>query len=74
MAVRKQTIIRLTDDQEHKLDALAQITNQSKNEVIIGLITGEYDRINGNPQMKELLKKMSELADQMKEYQQGKSD
>jgi hypothetical protein len=53
------------------LDELAKITQLGRNEVLTNLIVGEYDRINGNPAVKQLMEQMNQLAVQMKEYAEG---
>lgn len=72
MSNRKQVSFRITEEQGFMLSELARITQQTKTEVVSGLIVGEYDRINGNPMAKQIIEQMNQLAEQMKNLTEGK--
>lgn len=71
---RKQVAFRVTDEQDRMLEELARITQKTRNDVIVDLIVGEYDRINGNPELKKLIEKMNEVSEQVKKYTAGKKE
>lgn len=57
---------RMPVDVVDKLDKICSLTKQKRSEFLIGIINAEYDRINGNPELKSLLSQMSELSEKLK--------
>lgn len=68
---RKQSVVRLTEEQDKMLDELSNLTNQSRNDVITALIIAEYDKINGNPEAKKLFEQFKFMQEQMQLYVAG---
>lgn len=69
---RKQISFRVTEDQNRMVDELARLSNCSRNELLVGLIVGQYDKINGNPEVKKLMEQMKVFADQLKLASEGR--
>lgn len=68
---RKQLMFRVTAEQRKMIEELALLSNQSINDVLIGLVVGEYDKIKGNPAVLELMEQMRNISEQMKAYSKG---
>lgn len=71
MGARKQVGFRLSPETDKMLDELAEIAQQSRNDVIVGLITTEYDRVHGNPQMMKIIELFGAVKEQLKEMTEG---
>lgn len=50
-----------------QLDELCSMTGVKRSEFFVNAITAEYDKINGNPQLKKMLEQFREIADTMKQ-------
>ena len=44
-----------------QLDEMCRFSNAKRSELLINLITVEYDKLQGNPKFKEIIQKMAEL-------------
>lgn len=50
-----------------QLDEICRMMGIKRSEFLITAITSEYDRLQGNPKMKEMLEQMKQIADVMKQ-------
>lgn len=50
-----------------QLDEICRMMGIKRSEFLITAITSEYDKLQGNPKMKELLDQMKKIADTMKQ-------
>lgn len=68
MAVEKDTkgiMTRLSLDVISMLDELCMVSGLKRSEIVANLISAEYDRIHGNPKMKEIVEQMRILTETM---------
>lgn len=56
---------RLSPEVNDHLDFLCTVTGMTRTALITGMIEGEYDRYQGNPELQKVLNKMMELRSQM---------
>lgn len=52
-----------------KLDEMCRTMGIKRSEFLINAITTEYDKMQGNPQLKKMLEQMREIAETMKQIQ-----
>lgn len=52
-----------------QLDELCKLTDSKRSEIVINLIIAEYDRVQGNSKMKEIMQQMVELEQALKGIQ-----
>lgn len=69
----KATGFRFSEEVLSKLDSLCEMTGQTRAALLSSLIVSEYDKLNGNPELKQLLSKMRSMEQQLKSMV-GKSD
>ena len=50
-----------------QLDEICRMMGIKRSEFLITAITSEYDKLQGNPKMKEMLEQMKQIADTMKQ-------
>jgi hypothetical protein len=50
-----------------QLDELCRMMGIKRSEFLISAITSEYDKMQGNPKMKEMLEQFKQIADTMKQ-------
>lgn len=50
-----------------QLDEICRMMGIKRSEFLITAITSEYDKLQGNPRMKEMLEQMRQIADTMKQ-------
>lgn len=50
-----------------QLDEFCRMMGIKRSEFLITAITSEYDKLQGNPKMKEMLDQMKKIADTMKQ-------
>lgn len=50
-----------------QLDEICRMMGIKRSEFLITAITSEYDKLQGNPKMKEILDQMKKIADTMKQ-------
>lgn len=50
-----------------QLDEICRMLDIKRSEFLISAITSEYDKMNGNSQMKKMLEQMKQIADTMKQ-------
>lgn len=62
---RKQANIRLGQTELDMLDTLRAFTKQTRSAFVRALIWAEWDRVEGNPQLKEAAARLIELRDEL---------
>ena len=70
MANKKDTLaitFRAPSDVIRQLDELCNMMGIKRSEFIITAITSEYDKLNGNPQMKQMMEQLRQIADTVKQ-------
>lgn len=70
MASKKDTVqitFRAPTEVIRQLDELCAMSGMKRSEFFINAICSEYDKINGNPQVKKMLDQMREIAEIMKQ-------
>lgn len=70
MASKKDTVqvtFRAPASVVAQLDEICRMSGMKRSEFIVSAVTSEYDKINGNPQMKKMLEQMRQIADVMKQ-------
>jgi hypothetical protein len=50
-----------------QLDELCAMSGMKRSEFIANAIVSQYDKINGNPQLKKMLEQMKEIVETMKQ-------
>jgi hypothetical protein len=66
MADLVQVNIRMTEAQKKELDSIIALSGgQGQSEVVNNIIHAEFDRINGNPEVRAVLEKLSELQEML---------
>lgn len=68
MAGEKDTkgiMMRLNLDVISMLDELCMVSGLKRSEIVTNLVIAEYDRIHGNPKMKEIIEQMRILTETM---------
>lgn len=60
--------LRISQDDAKKLSELCRFAGVSRSAFLRGVINKEYDAINGNPKMKELLDNLSKMSDEMSAF------
>lgn len=73
MIKRKQISFRTTEEIDSKLSEIETVMGMTRQDVINGLIVGEYDRIKGNPQLMVMLEQMNVLKAQIDSFGKGGS-
>lgn len=70
MANKKETMqitFRAPTDIVNQLDELCRMSGVKRSEFIIACITSEYDKMNGNPKLKEIMEQFRAISEQMKQ-------
>lgn len=62
--------VRFRDTQLEKLDALAQLSGSTRSEVLQEIVEAQYDKINGNPQLKQAMQKLRDIQEQVRGLQE----
>lgn len=57
-----------------KMDDLCRLAGCRRVELVEGLIAAEYDRVNGNPQLKAILQQLRTVADSIRQMSGIDSD
>lgn len=57
-----------------QLDELCRLMGIKRSEFLISAITSEYDKMQGNPKMKEMLEQFKHISDTMKQLTGQLSD
>lgn len=65
----KALTVRLTQADYEKLTYLSNLTGISKNELVIGYVRADYDKVQGNPQLQSILDKLKELNISLQNFQ-----
>lgn len=55
--------LRLSREEVDQLDAICQLAGCTRVQLVGSLVSAEYDRLNGNPQLKALLEQLKTVAD-----------
>lgn len=66
MASKKDTqaiTFRAPTDVIRQLDELCNLMGIKRSEFIVTAITSEYDKLHGNPQMKQMMEQLRQIAD-----------
>lgn len=66
--------VRLSSSVIDQLDELCKVSASRRSEIISNLIIAEYDRLQGNPKMKEIMQQMVELEQALKGLQVSGDD
>lgn len=70
MANKKDTqaiTFRAPTEVVEQLDELCRMACIKRSEFIIGCITSEHDKMNGNPKLKEIMEQFRAISEQMKQ-------
>lgn len=70
MANKKDTqaiTFRAPTEVVEQLDELCRMAGIKRSEFIIGCITSEHDKMNGNPKLKEIMEQFRVISEQMKQ-------
>lgn len=70
MASRKDTqaiTFRAPTDAIRQLDELCNLMGIKRSEFIVTAITSEYDKLHDNPQMKQMMEQLRQIADIVKQ-------
>lgn len=70
MAQKKNTIpvtFRCDVDVVEKLDEICKLSGIKRGDFLINSILAEYDRLQGNPQMRKMLEQLREISETMKQ-------
>ena len=70
MANKKDTqaiTFRAPTEVVEQLDELCRMAGIKRSEFIIGCITCEHDKMNGNPKLKEIMEQFRAISEQMKQ-------
>lgn len=70
MANKKDTqaiTFRAPTEVVEQLDELCRMAGIKRSEFIIGCITSEHDKMNGNPKLKEIMEQFRAICEQMKQ-------
>lgn len=55
----------------HQLDELCMVTDQSRGQFLTECITTQYDQLQGNPKLLELLEQFKALKGTMEQFAKG---
>ncbi len=66
-----QTNFRLEDSVIARMDEICQLSGCTRVELVESLINAEYDRLNGNPQLRLLLEQLRGVAETLREVSPG---
>jgi len=64
----KLVSFRFEYEEIEMLDELSKLYKKSKSLILRQLVRGEYDKVQGNPQLKMMIEKLQEIEGQMKEF------
>lgn len=70
MANKKETVgitFRCPIDVEKQLNEICAVSGIKRSQFIIGCITSEYDKLQGNPKLKEMLEQFKTISNTMRE-------
>lgn len=70
MANKKDTqaiTFRAPTEVVEQLDELCRMAGIKRSEFIIGCITSEHDKMNGNPKLKEIMEQFRAISEKMKQ-------
>lgn len=70
MAIKKDTkqiTFRAPAEVVRQLDEMCSMTGMKRSDFFINAVTSEYDKMQGNPQLKQMLEQMRNIADLMKQ-------
>ena len=65
----KALTVRFTQEDFDKLTYLTRLTGITKNDLILGYIRADYDKVQGNPELKNIIDKLKDLSDTIQAYQ-----
>lgn len=61
MLIQKR--FNLEEDTTKRLEELAKVYKKSQTRIVADLIHADYDRLQGNPELKKMIDKLNELQD-----------
>lgn len=64
--------LRLDSESYDMLDKLSKLCRVSKQQYIVSFIRSEYDKLQGNPELMNLLDQLSNLTDQINKFSGSK--
>lgn len=70
---KKQFTLRLDEDTYEMLSRLADINKMSRQNYIVEVIKADYDKVNGNPELRKMLEDLSELQHRLGNFNWSKS-
>ena len=62
----KPTGFRFTDDTLAKIDFLCSVTGDNRTSLLTSMVCAEYDRYQGNPELRKLIAQMKDMERQRK--------
>ena len=62
----KQTAFRFSDDVLEKMDFLCSLTGNTRTSLLVSMVCTEYDKYQGNPELRKLIAQMKDMERQMK--------
>lgn len=65
---------RISDDDVKRFDFVCSVYGLKRGDFILNCIRSEYDKINGNPQLKKMIEQMRELSEAVKSFNVPTSD
>lgn len=77
MANKKETMqitFRAPIEVVEQLDELCRMSGIKRSEFIIACITSEYDKMDGNPKLREIMEQFRAISEQMKQLTGQLSD
>ena len=68
MAKTKPTGFRFTAETVDQLDFLCAATGHTRSSLLASMIAAEYDRYQGNPELRKIIAQMTECQKQIRDY------
>lgn len=65
--------LRLDKIARERLEELSKIYQKPNNKIVSDLICADYDRIQGNPELKKMIDKLNQLQEAISEFNREKN-
>ena len=65
---KKVTGFRFSDETLKQLEYLCKVSGETRTDTLSMMIASEYDKLQGNPVLTEMMSQMKTLTEQMKSY------
>ena len=65
---KKVTGFRFSDETLQQLEYLCKFSGETRTDTLAMMIASEYDKLQGNPVLTEMMSQMKNLTEQMKSY------